>query len=226
MDEMRPAAIAPPYAPTATSLSVTSTAVNSTKPTPVDATIKELTEQLAALTLMMKSNISGAPTGAPTGTPTVPTTSATVPTAIGNRPERMPRCIMCDSKEHSRRDDCVFYQEAIATSNVKLNDRGRVVFAASGAEIPTQFGKGGMKRIYELTYPLLTGTPAIQGSTCTITFDDNYTSIGEGYGVRVTTLDFEKGTRTDRIIDADVEEKRKRDEFDRTRQTRRRMEES
>src|SRR5579862_3315056 len=227
MDEMRPAAIAPPYAPTATSLSVTSTAVNSPKPTPVDTTIKELTEQLAALTLMMKSNISGAPTGAPTGTPTVPTTSATVPTAIGNRPERVPRCIMCDSKEHSRRDDCVFYQEAIATGNIKLNDRGRVVFAANGAEIPTQFGKGGMKRIYELTYPPLTGDLAIQSSSRNVTFDDgNYASIGEGHGVRVTTLDFENGIRTDQIIDVDVEEKRKRDEIDKTRQTRRRMEES
>src|SRR5579862_2516556 len=227
MDEMRPAAIAPPYAPTATSLSVTSTAVNSTKPTPVDATIKELTEQLAALTLMMKSNISGTPVGAPTGSPMAPTASASVPATTGNRPERVPRCIMCDSKEHSRRDDCVFYQEAIATGNIKLNDRGRVVFAANGAEIPTQFGKGGMKRIYELTYPPLTGDLAIQSSSRNVTFDDgNYASIGEGHGVRVTTLDFENGIRTDRIIDADVEEKRKRDEFDRTRQTRRRMEES
>jgi hypothetical protein len=52
--------------------------------------------------------------------------------------------------------------------------------------------------------------------------DEPFGSLGEG-SVRVTTLDFDKGIRTDEIIDADVNEKRKRNDLEKSRRVRSRI---
>jgi hypothetical protein len=58
-------------------------------------------------------------------------------------------------------------------------------------------------------------TPILDVSN--ITFDEEpFGTLGEG-SVRVTTLDFDKGIRTDEIIDADVNEKRKRNDLEKSR---------
>jgi len=120
------------------------TAVSSPRPTPMDP-IKELTEQLAALTLLIKSNLSE---GKPT--PSVSTSTPQVSAAPTSRSDRTPRCIWCDSREHARRSDCTLFTEALNTGNIKINDHGRVAFTSTGAETPPAFGRGGMKSFYDV----------------------------------------------------------------------------
>jgi hypothetical protein len=102
--------------------------------------------------------------------------------------------------------------------NIKLNESSRIIFAKTNAEIPTNFGRGGMKKLYKLQFP----GKSMVGSSRNITFDDDYGSIGKD-SVRVTTIDYENGIVTEEIIDADVAEKRKRQDLDKTRHLRRRI---
>jgi hypothetical protein len=127
---------------------------------------------------------------------------------------RVPRCVFCDSTEHTR-GQCAELADAVRKNVVRFNEKNRVVSVASGEEIPSMFGKGGMKRLLNLA------TPA--ADVRVITYDDqNLAVLGEG-STRVTTYDFERGIRTDEIIDADVEEKRKKDDVERTRRVRSRI---
>jgi hypothetical protein len=119
------------------------------------------------------------------------------------RPERVPKCIWCDSREHSRRSDCVLFAEALKSENIKINENGRIAFASSGAEVPPAFGRGGMKAMYDLVFSTLA---ASQAGVHTITFDDGHGMDGDTQGVSVSTK--EKGE----WIEVDVEEKRKRDD--------------
>ena len=100
---------------------------------------------------------------------------------------------------------------------------------ASGIEIPPMYGKGGMKKIFELSRVNTTPVPVpvTTSSVSNITFDDEtYGSLGPSGSVHLTTLDFEKGTRTDEIIDADVYEKRKRGNYDPSRNVRPRIDDA
>jgi len=168
-------------------ISPSSTAVNSPRPDP----IKELTEQMAALTLLVKSNLSGSNL--------MLSTPALAPVTSPNpRSDRTPRCIWCDSRDHSRRSDCTLFADTMKTGNIKINENGRVAFS-TGGEIPTAFGRGGMKSIYDVVYP----APAqSQATVRAITFDDgNYED-----GAWVTTI------TKDELVDVTVDEKRARDE--------------
>lgn len=178
-------------------ISHTSTAVNSPKPTPVDPAVKELTEQLAALALVVKGLTLEKQT-------TAITTSAT-PAAAPPRPKRIPRCIWCDSREHSRRSECNLFAEALKVGHIKINENNRIAFTSTNVEIPPAFGRGGMKMMYELVHPPAS-VASPQGNVRTITFDDGGEMGGDTHSTSVSTK--EKGE----WIDVDVEEKRKRED--------------
>ena len=146
-------------------------------------------------------------------------TSASLEMAVNNTPlssipsnppsfslrtnERIARCIWCDSTDHSRRDLCSDFLEKLKNGHIRMNENGRIAITASGEEIPTMFGRGGMKKLFDLQH------------RSTIVSNRNVTaemcgSIGNGNSVRLTIFD-RYGNVTHEIIDADVNEKRKRD---------------
>jgi len=96
------------------------------------------------------------------------------------------------------------FTEALRSKRVSLNERGRINY--NGEELPLMYGKGGMKRLVApAAVPISVGNNNI-----TL---ENYGNIGPESSIHVTTLDFENGIRTDEIIDAQVDEKRRRDEI-------------
>lgn len=186
-----------PVPPTAVATPVSSTpaptpAPVSLAPTPALDPIAELTKQFSQLALLIQASMQG----------NTPSTSSTTNTGAP-RYDRPRRCPWCDSFEHGRRD-CSDFKKAFTSKRIRLNEQNRVVSTVSGEEIPLMFGKGGMKKIFELT------TPTATANNNNITLDTTYGNLGEG-SVRITTLDFDNGTRTDEIIDADVNERRRRE---------------
>ena len=182
--------------------SASTTAVGSPTPVPMDPAIQALTEQMAALTLLVKSSLSSGNLAT-----SAPTTNLPAPTPIAvTVPARNPHCIWCDSREHSRRSDCTLFIEALTTGNVKINENGRVAFTSTGAEIPPAFGCGGMKSLYDVVYP---AAAPVQAAARAITFDDG---SDEGvHDLRIVTLGKEK----DEWIDMSVDEKRTREDGNR-----------
>jgi len=87
---------------------------------------------------------------------------------------------------------------------VFINDQGRIVNVTTCEELLTMFGRGGMKRLINMSQPL----PA-PVAVSNITLDANYGELGSAGSIQLTTLDFQKGTRTDEIINADVYESAK-----------------
>ena len=164
-----------------------------------------LTEQISRLTLAMQGNMQSKPPVASINTMSTP--------SVAQRPsgEKPKRCIWCDSTEHFRRLDCPELQEAIRISRIRINDQGRIVVTATGEELPIMFGKGGMKRLITLTTAAAAISPiAAGGNNITL---ESYGNLGPQSSVMITTLDFENGTRTDEIIDVEVNEKRRRDDI-------------
>jgi len=105
--------------------------------------------------------------------------------------------------------------------HMRINDQGCIVSTATSTEIPPMYGKGGMKRFFELSRSIAAPVPVTSSSVSNITFsDETYSNLGSSRSVLLTTLDFDKGTRIDEIIDADVYEKRKRTNFDQGRNVR------
>jgi hypothetical protein len=214
--------------PTTPATSVTASSLPTTMTSPVSAAVdsdgvSELTKRIERLTLL----VEGRPQRP--ATDNVPV-STSVPVAMGRR------CLWCDSMKHVRRD-CVEFTEALRSNLVRFNDAGRVVLVSTGQELLLMIGKDGMKRLVELivgsakTRPLAaasgveTTAKGSSGAVRVITVDDqSFGSLGGGSSARVTTLDFEKGIRTDEIIDAEANEKRKRMDLDRTRRVRSRIE--
>jgi len=84
--------------------------------------------------------------------------------------------------------------------NIKINENGRVAFASTGAEIPSAFGRGGMKSLYDIVYAA-TAAPT-QAATCAIAFDDR--SDDGVHGTRIVTV----GRDKDEWVDVTVDEKR------------------
>ena len=134
---------------------------------------------------------------------------------------RTPRCIYCDSLDH-RKGDCKLLTEDLRLQRVKLNEKGYIVNVATGEEIPPMYGRGGMKCIIDLSQPKAPpSTPtSVSADTNVIVFDDSaaYGSLG-GSSIRVTTFD-DDGVKFEEVIDADVEMKRKKDDVDKTRRVR------
>src|SRR5271169_4351129 len=178
-------------------------------PDPID----ELTKQLSNLTLLLKATMQEKP-----GPAQASVTVGTLPPQTFNR---VPRCIFCDSTDHTKQQ-CSDLSTAIRKGLIRMNDQNRIVNAVTGEEIPTMFGRGGMKKTLEENQ---TPAPPMTVNNANITLD-RFGSIGNEGSVRVTYLDFDNDTRTDEIIDADVYEKRRRDEYETRRRVRPRNDES
>jgi hypothetical protein len=205
-----------PTSPTPTAMPIatpiaTPTAMPITKPTampvqviattptsaPASDSVAELTKQFARLALAMEASMQGRLP--------VSVSNVNAPTPISGSPSDRPQCVWCDSTKHRRRE-CSEFTEALHSQRVSLNDRGRVVF--NGEELPLMWGKGGMKKLLSFAAPTVPITVGNNNITL-----ESYGDLGSQSSVMITTLDFENGTRTDEIIDAEVNEKRRRDEI-------------
>jgi hypothetical protein len=73
-------------------------------------------------------------------------------------------------------------------------------------EIPTNFGRGGMKKLFE---EFLASYPSQVANVTNITAKCGFGEIGGNHSVRLTTID-RNGVVSHQIVDADVAEKRRR----------------
>ena len=74
------------------------------------------------------------------------------------------------------------------------------------------WGKGGMKRFLVVAPAFMSPPAAAPAAVISNITLEPLATLGPESSVMVTTLDFEKGTRTDEIIDVNIDEKRRRDE--------------
>jgi hypothetical protein len=170
--------------------------------------IAELTKQFSQLALAIQAGLR--PTGTPSAMPTAPVQPAFQPAFQPGRPpfdpNRPRRCMWCDSTEHGKWQ-CQELKEALARGDVKTNETGKIAFASTGIEAPLMTGRGGMKILFPTApkpTPQTVNTSAITlGSTA---------SLGSGNTVHVVTMRPD-GTELHEIITADVNEKRRRNEF-------------
>jgi hypothetical protein len=103
--------------------------------------------------------------------------------------------------------DCLEFQEVIRLSRIRINDQGRIIVTATGEEFSITFGKGGMRRLVALAISVVVFiSPIATGSNNIIL--EFYGNLNSQSSVIITTLDFENGTRSDEIIDVEVNVKR------------------
>src|SRR5438552_2806461 len=119
-------------------------------------------------------------------------------------PNRIPRCIWCDSTDHTKRQ-CTELTIAAQKGLIRYNLENRIVNGSTGQEIPQMFNRGGMKKLFE-TQP---APSTFQTNNISL---EPVAELGNSGTVHVVTLDFDGEVRTDEIIDVDVLEKRRRDE--------------
>ncbi len=186
--------------------------------------VSELIQHLSQLTLLIQNQMAG--TTLTASTPIVKSISvASLRSSRFNAGERIASCVCCDSIQHVK-CDCQKLPEDLQLRIIKLNDKGHIVNGTTGEDIPLMYGRGGMKWIVELSHPRASpSSPAlVMVNTSTIMIHDScfYGNLYEG-SIRVTTLDYENGVRIDEIIDAEVEMKRKKDNIERTRGVRPRL---
>jgi len=175
-----------------------------TSPSSMASDLKDLTEQITRLTLL----VGGQPHQQ--SNPLLP---ANAPRVTSPRPPWNPRCIYCDSLEH-RRNQCPEFQDEVSKGVVGLNEQGRVKLMATAEEVWTMFGKGGMKVIVQACLAMrapngssqvtLNAANARVASVGAITFEDGaeYGKLGSSMMTMVQDADGQ-------WVDVSVEEKRK-----------------
>src|ERR1700689_902679 len=100
-------------------------------------------------------------------------------------------------------------------SQISLDRLGSEVGSLCATSLETRNDRVRVVRVSIFTRPKtnpVSVAPSVAVSTNNITVE-SYGNLGSESSVMVTTLDFEKGTRMDEIIDANVDEKRRRDEI-------------
>ena len=176
--------------------------------------LKELKEQVSRLTLTLE----GQPRqqSAPSGT---------LETLLNSTPQWQwdPRCIWCNSVDHVQKGKCEELKKAVEDRLVGFNEKGRIKLMSTGEELPTMYGKGGMKellRIRTAAKPTAAASSVAASSADvgTITVDKALESLRRDELARITSLDFEN--RTDDMIDVETNKKRKRGTLDQTQRIR------
>jgi hypothetical protein len=178
-------------------------------PAPAPDPIVELTKQFSNLALMIQASMQGkssvAPQLAPLGSDRTSSNFQRQPFD----PNRPLHCHWCDVTEHSRWR-CGEFKDAMARKLVHINENGRIANTATGQELPVMFGRGGMKILFSaMATPSSTPSPSAP-SVNAITFSDRHiASVGSGNTVHIITIQSD-GTELHEIVDADVNEKRRR----------------
>ena len=99
--------------------------------------------------------------------------------------------------------------ETLKSWKICFNDEFRLTNAATGVELPLNFGRGGQEAMFRQQN---TANPAPSApSVNAITVEPQYATLGTENSVMLTTL-YDDGTARHEIIDVEVDEKRKRDE--------------
>src|SRR5579859_4233602 len=133
-------------------------------------------------------------------------------------------CHWCKSADHIR-SKCPLFNEALQSGKIQWNDSHHIVFAATGEEIPLNWRGGGQKEIFDSEMAKISKATA-KASTNVIVVEPAYGSLGEDRSIIYTTL-YDDRTIKEEVVDVEVEEKRKRDDFEQSgRRTRPRQEES
>jgi hypothetical protein len=91
----------------------------------------------------------------------------------------------------------------LRSSRIRLNDQNCVVSAITREEIPTNFGRGGIKNPFEQF--LASYVPQVANVT-NITAECGFGEIGGNHSVRLTTID-RNGFVSHQIFDTEVAEK-------------------
>jgi hypothetical protein len=117
-----------------------------------------------------------------------------------------PPCFWCDTTEHS---ECQELKEAICRGEDKFDDTGRIVNCSTGMAVPLMTGRGGMKVLFAA--PALP-PKTIAVSTSAISLNQPTASLGATTTVHLVTINPD-GTEYHEIIDAEVNEKRRRNDI-------------
>ena len=192
-----------PTAPSAVSIPIPSIghSVNTPNPTPLAASdpIAELTKQFSNLALLIQGAMQ-------------PSQFTPGSRPFSGNKTFIPRCTWCDctnSNDHTYRRDCSSFMEHLRDGKVRVNEKHRVINASTGEEFPLNYGRGGIKALYEASSRTTT-SPISNVTAITV---EPIARLGNSPTIHLTKIDFEKGTKSEEIIEVDVYEKRKRDEI-------------
>src|SRR5579859_6144928 len=166
-----------------------------------DEKIDKLAEAMASLSLIVQ---------------TIQKQLARTAESTSANPAAIPRptsCHWCKSIEHIR-SKCPSFNEALQNGKIHWNDNHHIVFSTTGEEIPLNWRGGGQKELFENELAKVSKTTA-KASTNVIVAEPVYGTIGEDNSVVCATL-YDDGTIMEEVVDVDVYEKRKRDDFEQT----------
>jgi outer membrane biosynthesis protein TonB len=102
---------------------------------------------------------------------------------------------------------CQELKEAINRGEVKFGDTGRIVNCSTGMDVPLMTGRGGMKVLFPTPAPKTTAV-----STSAIPLNQPTASLGASTTVHLVTINPD-GTEYHEIIDAEANEKRRRNDI-------------
>src|SRR5438477_2844476 len=152
-----------------------------------DPGIAELTKQFAQLTLLLQANLNQ-----PRGPPTPGSNMA--PRPFG---DRQPRCLWCDATDHLRKF-CPSFMETLKSGRVRFNDEFRLTNAATGVELPLNFGRGGQEPMFRQQNTANPAPPSAS-SVNAITLEPQYATLGSENSVMLSTL-YDDGTARHEIL--------------------------
>src|SRR5579859_75902 len=182
-----------------------------------DAKMDKLVEAMASLCLVVETvqkQLAETAGSRPLANPTNP--GIMVPRSIS--------CHWCKSADHVR-SKCPLFNEVLQSGKILWNESHHIVLAATGEEIPLNWRGGGQKEIFDSEMAKVSKTTA-KASTNVIVAEPAYGSLGEDRSIIYATL-YDDGTIKEEVVDVEVEEKRKRDDFEQSgHRTRPRQEES
>src|SRR5579859_2772581 len=186
-------------------------------PSEKDGKMDKLVEAMASLSLVVETvqrQLAETAGSRPLANPTNP--GIMVPRSIS--------CHWCKSAYHVR-SKCPLFNEVLQSGKILWNESHHIVLAATGEEIPLNWRGEGQKEIFDSEMATISKATA-NSSTNVIVAEPAYGSLGEDRSIIYATL-YDDGTIKEEVVDVEVEEKRKRDDFEQSgHRTRPRQEES
>ena len=142
--------------------------------------MEDMIQQMSRLMLMMEANmnsmnqcINSLSTSTGLGNVSSIPGVSNFPNASRSN-ERIARCIWCDATDHSRRDLCSDFLDKLKNGLIRMNENNHIAMSVSGEEIPTMFGRGGMKKLFDLQYnPIIVVNRNVTADMCNSIEDGN-----------------------------------------------------